>query len=107
MTIKDQEMRVLQTQADDPAALGAVAVAVRVAAVPREPPAAANTAQVVGVVVNAAVKMRKTKTRLVVAVLAMSGVAVIEVGLTLAAMVAVSVQGLMQVVGFVVQAAFK
>jgi len=107
MTIKDQEMRVLQTQADDPAALGAVAVAVRVVAVPQEPLAAAQTIQGMGVLEHAAVQVLKTKTRLVVAVLAMSGVAVIEVGLTLAAMVAVSVQGLMQVVGFVVQAAFK
>ena len=75
-TTKDQERRVPQRQADDPTALAVVPVAVRVAAVPREPPAAAHTAQVVGVVVNAAVKMRKTKTRLVVAVLAMSRVAV-------------------------------
>ena len=103
-----------QRQADDPAALGAVAVAVRVAAVPREPLAAAQTAQVVGVVVHAVVQVLKTKKRLVVAVLAMSRVAVmtnkdavIEVGLTLAAMVAGSVQGVVQVVGVVVQAVFQ
>jgi len=65
-TTKDQERRVPQRQAVDPTALGAVAVAVRVAAVPREPLAAAQTARVVGVVVHAVFKVLKTKPGLVV-----------------------------------------
>ena len=84
------------------------------AAVPREPLAAAKTARVVGVVVHAVVQVLKTKKRLVVAILAMSRVAdmsnkdaVIEVGLTMAAMVAGSVQGVLHVVGVVVQAVFS
>lgn len=82
---------------------------------------AATTAAVVKVgvrlavvVVHASVKRLRTKIRLVVVILAMNRVAimrtkdtVIEIGLTLASMVAASVPGVVQMVHIVVQAVFK
>jgi len=66
------------------------------------------------VVVHASVKRLRTKIRLVVVILAMNRVAimrtkdtVIEIGLTLASMVAASVPGVVQMVHIVVQAVFK
>jgi len=96
LTIHYQRRRVPQRKAHYMAALGAVAGAVRVAAVPLDPRAVAQNVGGEGAVVHAAVQVLKTKTRLVVAVLAVRSVAVmtnkdavIEVCLTLAAMVAV------------------
>jgi len=85
-----------------------------VAAVPGEHLAVAQTTQAVSGMVHAAVQVLHTKTRLVLAVSAMSRVPVItiedvvvEVGPTLTAVVAGSVQGVVLVLRSAVHAVFK